>query len=85
MNALAMAKKHGVELFTFISTDKAADPANVMGATKRVAERIIVRHARENPGRYCIVRFENVLDSNGNVVYTFKRQLLRSGQLTVTS
>jgi len=85
MNALAMAKKHGVELFTFISTDKAADPANVMGATKRVAERIIVRHAMENPGRYCIVRFENVLDSNGNVVYTFKRQLLRSGHLTVTS
>jgi len=75
----------GCELFTFVSTDKAADPANVMGATKRVAERIIQHHARKSSGRYCIVRFENVLDSQGNVVYTFVRQLQRNGVLTITS
>ncbi len=82
---LRLAKKYGLEMFTFISTDKAADPANVMGVTKRVAERVIQREAREVSERFCIVRFENVLDSQGNVIYTFKRQLQMGGSLTVTS
>lgn len=83
---LELAKKHDVKLFTFISTDKAADPCNAMGASKRIAERVIQRHAKANQDRrFCIVRFENVLDSQGNVVYTFQRQLEKTGNLTVTS
>jgi FlaA1/EpsC-like NDP-sugar epimerase len=84
MIVLDEASKAGASLFTFISTDKAADPANIMGATKRISERIIQRY--KNPSmKRCIVRFENVLDSDGNVVYTFLRQLRRGGNLTVTS
>ncbi len=84
MIVLEEADRVGAERFTFISTDKAADPANIMGATKRIAERIIQRYNRPLMKR-CIVRFENVLDSRGNVVYTFLRQLRRGSKLTVTS
>ncbi|MEZ4812072.1 MAG: polysaccharide biosynthesis protein [Caldisericia bacterium] len=84
MIVLEEADRIGAERFTFISTDKAADPANIMGATKRIAERVIQRYNKPSLKR-CIVRFENVLDSRGNVVYTFLRQLRRGSQLTVTS
>ncbi len=83
--ALKAVEKFGIKAFTFISTDKAADPANVMGASKKIAETVIQRFARNHDGKFCIVRFENVLDSTGNVCYTFQRQLKTSGQLTVTS
>lgn len=83
--ALKAVEKFGIKMFTFISTDKAADPANVMGASKKIAETVIQRFARNHDGKFCIVRFENVLDSTGNVCYTFQRQLKTSGQLTVTS
>ena len=83
--ALKAVEKYGIGSFTFISTDKAADPANVMGASKKIAETVIQRFAKNHDGKYCIVRFENVLDSTGNVCYTFQRQLKTSGKLTVTS
>ena len=85
MIALKAVEKFGIKMFTFISTDKAADPANVMGASKKIAETVIQRFAQNHDGKFCIVRFENVLDSTGNVCYTFQRQLKTSGQLTVTS
>jgi FlaA1/EpsC-like NDP-sugar epimerase len=85
MIALAAVEKYGIGSFTFISTDKAADPANVMGASKKIAETVIQRFAANHEGKFCIVRFENVLDSTGNVCYTFQRQLKTSGKLTVTS
>lgn len=85
MIALKAVEKFGIKMFTFISTDKAADPANVMGASKKIAETVIQRFARNHDGKFCIVRFENVLDSTGNVCYTFQRQLKVCGQLTVTS
>lgn len=84
LTVLEEAGRAGTELFTFISTDKAADPANIMGTSKRIAERIIQRYRQTDMNR-CVVRFENVLDSAGNVVYTFLRQLRQGGALTVTS
>jgi FlaA1/EpsC-like NDP-sugar epimerase len=84
LTVLREAGRIGTGLFTFISTDKAADPANIMGASKRIAERIIQRYSGSDMKR-CVVRFENVLDSAGNVVYTFLRQLRRGRALTVTS
>ena len=74
----------GVDTFLLISTDKAIDPANVLGASKRLAEmacQTIALHART---RIVIVRFGNVLDSAGSVVPVFREQIRRGGPVTVT-
>jgi FlaA1/EpsC-like NDP-sugar epimerase len=79
------AARHGVRRFVLVSTDKAVRPANVMGATKRVAELIVQNmNGKGRNTTFVAVRFGNVLDSVGSVVRIFRRQLETTGRLTVT-
>jgi FlaA1/EpsC-like NDP-sugar epimerase len=80
---LRTAVAHGTGRFVAISTDKAVDPVCVMGASKRLAEQLVV-HRRQEGMRYCAVRFGNVLGSRGSVVPTFVRQVQQGGPVTVT-
>ncbi|MBK8417744.1 nucleoside-diphosphate sugar epimerase/dehydratase [Candidatus Villigracilis saccharophilus] len=83
-NVVAAADRHKVERLVLISTDKAVRPVSIMGATKRLAEMIVLDAAHRNKRAYSVVRFGNVLGSRGSVVPLFKNQIARGGPVTVT-
>lgn len=83
-NVADAAKNAKVERFVMISSDKAVDPPNIMGATKRVAELVIQQLAKNSTTKFAVVRFGNVLGSRGSVIPLFQKQIQKGGPITLT-
>ncbi len=83
-NLVDLAVKYDVKNFVMISTDKAVNPTNIMGTSKRVAEMVVLQAAQKTGKAFGVVRFGNVLGSRGSVVPTFKKQIAAGGPITVT-
>ena len=83
-NLLDLAIEYNISNFVMVSTDKAVNPTNVMGASKRTAEMLVLQAAKVSGKPYTVVRFGNVLGSRGSVVPTFKKQIAKGGPVTIT-
>jgi FlaA1/EpsC-like NDP-sugar epimerase len=83
-NVVEVALDQNIERFVLISTDKAVRPSSIYGATKRLAEMIVLNAARESQRAFTVVRFGNVLGSRGSIIPIFKQQIANGGPVTIT-
>ncbi len=83
-NLIQSAEEYNVNRFVLVSTDKAVNPTNIMGATKRVAEKLIQSKSQDSNVKFMAVRFGNVIGSSGSVIPTFQKQIQNGGPITIT-